>query len=461
MRTFHNTTVEPHKFWTIEVAGNTFTVTSGQVGGRGRTQVRVHGDEAKARAGADRFITRKLREGFRETTPSATPPLRSALEDALVESPDDRAAQAAYTDLLLEEGDPRGELIQVQQRLEDPAVPAKERKKLQQREKALLEAHQEEWLGELAPFLRKKYNFVSWEGQQVPTWQHRLVRGWLDTLLIPYLPLALAPVLGRAPQVRLLRELTIEMVESPHRQGLGGRSGGLGCLARSPFFANVRVLRLGQDAEPDMDEWLFPLGGLVDDPNAPDLIRQMPRVEELHLWANGYDVNKLFALRALDNLRLLKVYHISTLHRLEVLAANPSLGKLTHLLFQPPSLNFQDEPSINLEGARALFHSPHLPSLTHLQLRMSGIGDAGCEEIVRSGILKRLKVLDLRFGTITDAGAETLAACPDTRGLKRLELDANLLTDEGISALKAQRIKVRARPHDGPADTYWYQVEFE
>ena len=45
--------------------------------------------------------------------------LRLALEQALVENPDDLAAHAAYADLLMEEGDPRGEFIQVQLALDE------------------------------------------------------------------------------------------------------------------------------------------------------------------------------------------------------------------------------------------------------------------------------------------------------------------------------------------------------
>src|SRR5437762_3072073 len=80
-------------------------------------------------------------------------PTRAALEDALQENPDDLAAHAAYADLLTEQGDPRGEFISVQLALEDPTRPAAERDRLRRRERELLDAHEREWLGELAPLL--------------------------------------------------------------------------------------------------------------------------------------------------------------------------------------------------------------------------------------------------------------------------------------------------------------------
>ena len=45
--------------------------------------------------------------------------LRDALESALVENPDDLATHYAYADYLQEQGDPRGEFIQLQLALED------------------------------------------------------------------------------------------------------------------------------------------------------------------------------------------------------------------------------------------------------------------------------------------------------------------------------------------------------
>src|SRR4051794_5837247 len=80
-------------------------------------------------------------------------PMREALEQALIDNPDDVASHMAYADYLREQGDPRGEFIQVQLALEDPARSAAERKRLKKREQELLGAHEREWLGELAPLL--------------------------------------------------------------------------------------------------------------------------------------------------------------------------------------------------------------------------------------------------------------------------------------------------------------------
>src|SRR5262249_29020215 len=138
------------------------------------------------------------------------------------------------------------------------------------------------------------------------------------------------------------------------------------------------------------------------------MVRRMPRVEELYLFA-GVDTGGLFALKTLTNLRVLQVYHAYP-YPLEKLAANPALGNLERLLLHPKAQGAWSNfgAYITLAGVRALVRSRHLRSLTHLRLRLSDMGDAGCAEIVRSGILKRLKMLDLRHGCVTDDGARTL-----------------------------------------------------
>src|SRR5437588_12640993 len=101
------------------------------------------------------------------------PSLRRALEDELAANPEDLATHAAYADLLSEEGDRRGEFIQVQIALEDPELQPERRQQLQQRELDLLAGHLEEWLGPLGPLL------VGVEGVKLS-----MRRGWLDTLEI-------------------------------------------------------------------------------------------------------------------------------------------------------------------------------------------------------------------------------------------------------------------------------------
>jgi hypothetical protein len=151
----------------------------------------------------------------------------------------------------------------------------------------------------------------------------------------------------------------------------------------------------------------------------------------------------------MSRLRVLRYDHARS-YPFDVLAANPALGSLTHLLCHPHA-QVPDDPDayIRLDQLRAICRSPHLTSLTHLQLRLTDFGDDGIAEIIESGILKRLRVLDLSYGCVTDDGARALAACPDLKHLHHLDLTMNALTEEGIAALAATGVAFTAEDqHD-------------
>ena len=155
----------------------------------------------------------------------------------------------------------------------------------------------------------------------------------------------------------------------------------------------------------------------------------------------------------MPRLRILRFDH-ATEYPLEVLANNPTLGNLTHLLCHPHAQYPEDHVAyIRLDQLRAVCQSPHLRSLTHLQLRLTDFGDDGVEEVVASGVLKRLRILDLSNGCVTDRGAAILAACPDLKNLSFLNLTRNALSEGGIAALKATGVNVETgQQHDEHPD---------
>src|SRR5262249_33957298 len=159
MRTFVSADGGPNKFWYIELRGNSYTITFGRVGTGGQTQRKAVDDEDTARKGHHRATPGKLKKGARGTEgKTATSPPGASLEAALIENPDDLANHMAYADYLTEQGDPRGELIQVQLALEDASRSAAERKKLHQREEELLVRHGRQWLGEAGRVLWGKWS---------------------------------------------------------------------------------------------------------------------------------------------------------------------------------------------------------------------------------------------------------------------------------------------------------------
>ena len=404
----------------------------------------------------------------------ANSPLRRALEEALAADPEDVAAHAAYADLLMERGGPadaaRGELVRVHLALEAPACTPEEHDALTCRAHDLLGAHQRQWLGRLAgPLLDDRLA------------DFRFRRGWLDALHVRELSLPLAPALKRAPEGRLLRELLIDAIAETDDGAEPGdgiparaRSVGLHPLVGAPFLGNVRRLRLGPDQRDDeYQDFRCRIHSSVLVP----FVSQLPRLEELYLFANEYDLGALLRLPTLMHLRVLLVYHVAQVHRLQLLAERDAFRNLTHLLIHPHDLvewyvnGDADEAAgydreqgfLPLAVVRPLLRTRTLPRLAHLRLRCSSLGDEGCEEIVRSGILRRLETLDLRHGCITDEGARTLADCRDLRRLRWLDLDRNALSVRGIARIRALGIPARVEDqqalHDAETQRYLYEGE--
>jgi uncharacterized protein (TIGR02996 family) len=393
------------------------------------------------------------------------PTLREVLEQALAADPDDRAAHSAYADHLAEQGDPRGELIQVQIALEDEQVTGAQRRRLLKREAELLARHQREWLGDLADDFLGEAGATTERRRRGDAAGIGFRRGWLDNLHLTSLSVEQARRLRELPVARLLRRLVVEFTDydssGEYRPGPdvpeGSWNAGLLPLRGAPFLKHLRVFQLGRSAPDEYEVIEQHPGGPADPYNFPlpangehvlGLIEEMVGLEELYLFAHDVAMESLFALPTLERLRVLQLYH-GFPYPLETLADNPAFANLTQLLIHPHATPW-DGSAIRLEQVRAVVRSPHLGNLTHLQLRLSDMGDPGCEEIIRSGALKRLKVLDLRHGCVTDEGARALAACPDLRNLDLLDVERNRLTAAGVKALKGAGIWVRADNQQQP-----------
>src|SRR4051812_34885351 len=98
MRTFQFSDAKSHKFWNIDVQGNSFTVTYGKIGTAGQTQTKSFKDNAAAQAEADKLIKEKTKKGYQETTPKASASDEDAFITALQKNPGDFAGWCAYAD---------------------------------------------------------------------------------------------------------------------------------------------------------------------------------------------------------------------------------------------------------------------------------------------------------------------------------------------------------------------------
>ncbi len=453
MRTFELSDAKSHKFWNIDVQGKSFTTTFGKIGTAGQSQKKTFKDAAAAQAEAEKLIKEKIKKGYVETTAKAATSDAEAFETALRKNPHDLAGWCAFADYLVEQGDPRGEFMQVQIALEDENRPKKDREALKKKEAALLKKHEKQWVGDWARSLgdhNPDYGQVDPSGGEA----YRFERGVVTTINVGSLSVARARAIVAATDTKFVRNLFVgSLLYAGHEDEPEIPPGpdlpedqtdylGQYPLLRWPQLRYLRKFGWGWPADENYGDWANHRCWMPGE-HVYDFVKQMPDIEELRIFAHIRDANKLVALN-MPNLRVFELYH-GWSYPLEKLAKNASLTNLTHLHCHPHGLESDDEPYIRLSGLKAICRSPHLKNLTHLRLRLADFGDKGAEEIVASGILKRLKLLDLRHGCLSDAGAQVLAKCPDLKNLELLDVSFNALTKAGINALKATKVPFEAK----------------
>ena len=485
MRTFVFTDDKSNKFWNIDLSGTGFTVTFGKVDTKGQTQRKDFPDEDKAQKAHDKLVAEKLGKGYVETT-KQTPvsPLQQALEASLVENPDDLASHMAYADYLMEQGDPRGEFVQTQLALEDPSRSTAERAPLLARERELLARHARTWLGDLGRFLVGKHS-----GPDKP-FDYEFRRGWLDAVRVLPAPDAILASLAKAPQARLLRRLEAvydmrfhpfdldSFVEAMNKALKGDEEPFdteewyesvtvLPPLIESPYLGNLQVFKLGYSDSADQINYTtmcMPFESCTVDQMIA-FVGRCPRLEELYLNTALSNIERLFAMPTLGNLRVLQYFYGSDYSQggsggaypLSALAGNASLGRLTTL-----RLHAGRDARIDPAEFEAVVRSPHLPGLAHLHVHTIDGGDRACRAVVESGVLRRLKTLGLGYGNMTDEGARDLAACPDLTRLDLLDVTKSGLTPLGIALLQAAGVRVVAGDQHAPEEDYsWYEVDVE
>jgi uncharacterized protein (TIGR02996 family) len=386
--------------------------------------------------------------------------LREALEAALVEQPDDLASHMAYADYLRDQGDPRGELIQVQLAQEDEALPGPERAQLALREAELLGKCDNLLGARLGPLLTHKDPYS-------PPPRYTIERGWLASVEVSgQLDRDLADALATASEARLLRRLVLGWLPNHHYESPDDLAplDVIEVLGRSRTLSNLRTLFLNtmHGFEPDQDEGMIVYNSrhelYLAAGSVWDWIATLPRLEELSLACPTLSTGQLFTLPNLTNLRVLQLYWTDD-YPLDVLARNPALGRVTHLACHPLAPDRDDEGMAYLQAwhLAAVAHSPHLRALTHLRFQKSDAGDEGVRSLIQSGMLARLKFLDLAYGTITDVGAGLLSEA-DLGSLEVLDVRDNSISSEGrrqLGLALKRKLTLRMENQHDPDDREW------
>ncbi len=149
------------------------------------------------------------------------------MEAALLDDPDDLVRYAAYADMLIEDGDPRGDFIRIQLQLEEEMLAADSRKELESQSGAILKQHEREWLGPL-------YDSVYPEKVRPGSREFRMEwrRGWIDSVELQVVDEIAISRLAQNPFAKLLRSIS-----GVFREEVGEKIG-------TTSWPNLRSLRL-------------------------------------------------------------------------------------------------------------------------------------------------------------------------------------------------------------------------
>jgi uncharacterized protein (TIGR02996 family) len=299
---------------------------------------------------------------------------------AVLDAPEDDDARLVYADYLLEQGDPRGEFIQIQIRLGGSAWGARGRRssnvleltneELIAREKSLLKRHQKAWLEPFRTAIRTwiwKRGFVFsveadgaklLDGIETVLEHAPLERAVLTALKPPLLAkLAKTRAIERLRDLRIAQNRigpkTADVLHSPHFKNLRsldlwgnplGEEGGK-MLGTAPHLGSLKVLDLSTCE-------LTP--GAVD---AISKAKYFPQLENLNLRFNdalGPEIGE-----SLSRARALRVLDINRCHLgdagLERLLESKALMNLEDLSF------FGND--ITMRGVKALVESRSVPKL--------------------------------------------------------------------------------------------------
>jgi len=354
---------------------------------------------------------------------------RRAFLESIRESPDDDAPRLIFADWLDDHGDEaRAEFIRVQCELARLSVRDERQPALVDRERALLAANRDGWLGPLSPALRggQAAHFrrgfpeeltlrlavmvqfadlfdahvpagrVTFHGPYGVPAMRALVAsprmGWVAGLKYDYPRTEEAglPILAEAANLTGLVELSI--------RGGAFTTAGVRALASSPHLRQLRSLSLQFSNRPPAE-----YAGSAQELARADVRLRLHSLTLEQLWTGPAGATALAGAAHLAELR---------------------------------ELSFGGNV-IGDDGARALAHSPYLRGLAKLDLARNECTPVGLAELADSAILDGVRHLHLSNNEIGDEGAKILADCPRLCRLTHLSLFRCALTDRGAEALAA------------------------
>jgi len=395
---------------------------------------------ASPQAAAEGSLERGGRICFIENDFAPSQPEEAVLE-GLRKNPDDAGLRHVYADMLLERGDERGELINLNLR----PLTWERITRAGEIERRLIGDLERKLGVKIGIGFYFKGGFLSGISIEEPTKQ--AVEGLFESLDGPFI---------RDLEIRNAdgAEWILALAQSPHASNLKRLSlvnTGLGvegilALARCRL-ASLTNLHLSSNG--------------IGEEGARALARfpYLSKLTTLELWNENIGAEGARALAGSPYLSVVTTLRLMGNHirdeGLRALAQSPLHSKLAILELWNENIGvdgvralvqsslFAKLRTLNLtgnvfgpDGARALARPPHPSNLVTLGLPHCGIGDEGAEALADSRHLSKVESLYLSSNEIGDAGARALAQPSAYLNLRVLDLMFNRIGAEGAQALR-------------------------
>jgi len=369
------------KFWNIELADNTHTVTYGRIGTEGQTLTKTFPDPAAAQKDMEKLIREKLGKGYVDAAAAGVGPMKASAD------PDGPIPLIAFSSINRRDDISQNAGTFIGKRVVDydPEKPA--RADVVYRFRSDWDNNEvipnlEQFLGTDAAAETAALIIGAWHGDDPELTPEGIIevlvksRDRLPMLAAIYIgditseenemswikQCDLSPLLKAFPKLQLLRS-----------------RGGDGLKLASPEHVNLRGLALET-------------GGMDVSVIRSVCTSNFPNLEYLELWLGTDEYG-----------------------------ANHSIADLQPIL------------------SGRLF-----PRLKYLGLRNCQFADELAGVVVNSPLLSRIETLDLSLGVLTDEGARSLLMLPLNTTLKKLNLHYNYFTADMVRQLKALPLTVDA-----------------
>jgi len=352
------------------------------------------------------------------------------LEALIAKSPDDAGNYNVYADWLIQQGDPRGELINAQ--LKHETATGADTTALTDRIQELHAKHDAEWLGELAT---QQGFSVEWR------------RGFVDAVTFGDDDAAeikfqdLYQKLRPLPVAQLFRSIRFAAFQADHEPAWDG---GVYAMVEHGVPASLRKVVFDRGDFWDISgthlNTLEPLYPRVPDLEHLEIILghmtlgtiDLPNLKHFEVWTGGFDADNMTS----------------------VVAAN--WPKLETLLLRFGG-NEDYGGACTVEDVLPLLSSTKLPNVRHLALANSAFIDALIPQLAKSPLLQQLTTLDLSLGEMTDEGANAIVThAAAFKHLTHLNVHRNYLTADALAALQGVVANTDIGGQEDPAEDYRY-----